>query len=51
LKRPWQDGTSHLVFEPLDSLARLAALTPRPRIDLIIYDGVSPPTPGCERLW
>jgi hypothetical protein len=43
LKRPWQDGTSHLVFEPLDLLARLAALTPRPRINLIIYHGVLAP--------
>ena len=43
LKRPWQDGTSHLVFEPLDLLARLAALTPRPRINLILYHGVLAP--------
>ena len=43
LKRPWQDGTSHLVFEPLDLLARLAALTPRPRINLIVYHGVLAP--------
>ena len=28
LKRPWADGTTHLEFEPLDLLARLAALTP-----------------------
>ena len=43
LKRPWQEGTSHLVFEPLDLLARLAALTPRPRVNLIIYHGVLAP--------
>jgi hypothetical protein len=52
LKRPWQDGTRHLVFEPLDLVARLAALTPRPRINLIIsITGSSPRTPGCGRLW
>jgi hypothetical protein len=43
VKRPWQDGTSHLVFEPLDLLARLAPLTPRPRINLILYHGVLAP--------
>ena len=39
LKRPWADGTTHLEFEPLDLLARLAALTPRPRINLVLYHG------------
>jgi Putative transposase len=40
LKTAWADGTSHLVFEPLELLARLAALTPRPRINLVFYHGV-----------
>ncbi|HEV8676687.1 MAG TPA: transposase, partial [Methylomirabilota bacterium] len=31
LKAAWRDGTTHLVFEPLEFLAKLAALTPRPR--------------------
>jgi hypothetical protein len=35
LKTAWSDGTSHLVFAPLDLLARLAALVPRPRVNLI----------------
>lgn len=43
LKAKWADGTSHLVFEPLDLLARLAALTPRPRINLIFYHGMLAP--------
>jgi hypothetical protein len=43
LKSAWADGTSHLVFEPLDFLARLAALTPRPRVNLIFYHGVLAP--------
>ena len=25
-KSPWRDGTTHVVFEPLDYLSRLAAL-------------------------
>jgi len=43
LKAAWADGTSHLIFEPQDLLARLAALTPRPRINLIFYHGVLVP--------
>jgi hypothetical protein len=36
LKTPCRDGTTHLVFEPLDSMARLAALVPKPRVHLQI---------------
>ena len=28
LKTPYRDGTTHVIFEPLDFLARLAALVP-----------------------
>ena len=35
-----------LVFEPLDLLARLAAIVPRPRVDLILYHGVLAPNAG-----
>ena len=31
LKTPYRDGTTHVVFEPLDFIARLAALEPKPR--------------------
>jgi hypothetical protein len=31
------------VFEPLDFLARLAALVPRPRVNLTRYHGVFAP--------
>jgi hypothetical protein len=31
------------VFEPLDLLARLAAIVPRPRVNLILYHGVLAP--------
>src|SRR5206468_7375165 len=34
LKAEWTDGTTALVFEPVELLERLAALTPRPRINL-----------------
>ncbi|MGH7323535.1 MAG: transposase [Candidatus Rokuibacteriota bacterium] len=43
LKAAWADGTNHLVFEPRELLARLAALTPRPRINLVFYHGVLAP--------
>ncbi len=42
-KTPWAGGTSHVVFEPVDFLARLAALIPRPRINLVFYHGVLAP--------
>ena len=32
LKTPYRDGTTHVFFEPLDFLARLAALVPKPRV-------------------
>jgi hypothetical protein len=51
LKAPWADGTTHLVFEPLELLERLAALVPRPRINLIVYHGVlAPHARGRDRL-
>jgi ribosomal protein S27E len=34
LKTPYRDGTTHVIFEPLDFIARLAALVPRPRMDM-----------------
>jgi len=40
MKRPWKDGTTSLVFEPLDLVGRLAALVPPPRFNLIRYHGV-----------
>jgi hypothetical protein len=43
LKTPYRDGTTHVVFEPLDFMARLAALVPRPRAHLTRYHGVFAP--------
>ena len=43
LKRAWRDGTTHLLFEPVEFLEKLAALTPRPAINLILYHGVLAP--------
>ena len=43
LRHRWADGTTHLRFDPLELLERLAVLTPRPRVTLILYDGVLAP--------
>ncbi len=43
LRRRWANGTTHLVFEPVELLERLAALVPRPRINLVLYHGVLAP--------
>jgi hypothetical protein len=43
LKTAWHDGTSHLLFEPIEFLEKLAALTPRPEVNLLIYHGVLAP--------
>jgi hypothetical protein len=40
LKTPYRDGTTHVIFEPLDFMARLAALIPRPRANLTRFHGV-----------
>ena len=43
LRHPWSDGTMALVFDPVELLERLAALTPRPRVNLFLYHGVLAP--------
>jgi hypothetical protein len=43
LKSAYRDGTTHVVLEPLDFLARLAALVPPPRMHLTRYHGVFAP--------
>ena len=43
LKTPCRDGTTHVIFEPLDFIARLAALAPKPRVNLSRCHGVFPP--------
>ena len=40
LKTPYRDGTTHVIFEPLDFIARLAALVPKPPVNLTHIHGV-----------
>jgi len=50
LKHPFRDGTTHVLFEPLDFIARLAALVPRPRTHLIRFHGLFAPNARHRRL-
>lgn len=43
LRHAWSDGTTHILFEPTELLERLAVITPRPRINLVLYYGVLAP--------
>jgi hypothetical protein len=43
LKTAYRDGTTHVIFEPEDFIARLAALVPKPRAHLTRYHGVFAP--------
>jgi len=40
LKTPYRDGTTHVIFEAVDFIAKLAALDPEPRVDLTRFHGV-----------
>jgi hypothetical protein len=40
LKTPYREGTTHVYFRPVDFLARLAALVPKPRVNLTRFHGV-----------
>ena len=50
LKTPYRDGTTHVIFEPLDFIAKLAALIPKPRTNLTRFHGVFAPNskPSCS---
>jgi hypothetical protein len=42
-KQPFRNGSTHVVLEPLDFIAQLAALVPRPRLNLTRFHGVFAP--------
>jgi hypothetical protein len=42
-KHPFRDGSTHVLLEPLDFIARLAALVPRPRLNLTRFHGIFAP--------
>jgi hypothetical protein len=43
LKTPYSDGTTHVIFEPLDFIAKLASLVPKPKVNLTRFHGVFAP--------
>jgi hypothetical protein len=43
LKHRWRDGTTHMVFAPMEFMEKLAALVPAPRVNLVRYHGVLAP--------
>jgi hypothetical protein len=49
LKTPYRDGTTHIILEPLDFIARLAALVPKPRVNLTRFHGVFAPNSALRR--
>lgn len=50
LKTPYRNGTTHVIFEPLDFIARLAALVPKPRVNLTRFHGVFAPNSKHRKL-
>ncbi len=43
LKTPWRDGTTHILMTPLQLVEKLVALIPRPRVNMIRYNGAFAP--------
>ena len=43
LKTSYSNGTTHVIFETLDFIARLAALVPKQRVNLTRFHGVFAP--------
>jgi hypothetical protein len=43
LRRPWRDGATALLLDPVELLERLAALVPPPRRPLVAYRGLLAP--------
>lgn len=50
LRRRWQDGTTHFVFEPLELIEKLVALVPFPRSNRVHYSGVLAPNACLRKL-
>jgi hypothetical protein len=48
LKRPWPDGRTHLVLEPVAFLRRLVGIIPPPRRHLVRYSGVFGPASNAR---
>jgi hypothetical protein len=50
LKTPWRNGTTHVIFEPLDFISRLVSLVPQPRVNLTRFHGIFAPNSKYRAL-
>jgi hypothetical protein len=53
LKTPYRNGTTHVthvIFEPLDFMAKLAALIPKPKVNLTRFHGVFAPNSQYRKI-
>jgi ribosomal protein S27E len=50
LKTPYRDGTTHVFFDPIDFIGKLAALIPPPRLNLTRFFGVFAPNSNLRAL-
>lgn len=49
LKTPYSDGSTHVIFEPLDFISKLAFLVPKPRVSLTRFARIIPDTHPLRR--
>jgi hypothetical protein len=40
LQTSYRDGTTNVIFEPLDFISKLASLVPKPKVNLTRFHGV-----------
>jgi len=50
LKRPWSDGTTHLIFTPLELVAKLVPLIWAPKVNRLRYHGCFAPNAKIRSL-
>jgi len=50
LKRRWRDGTTHVIYEPLELMERLAALVHPPRFNITRFYGIFAPSASLRPL-
>ena len=46
----WRNGATHMIFDPLDLIGKLAALVPPPRFNVIRYHGMLAPASRLRAL-
>ena len=48
LRHPWRDGTTAMIFDPMELMERLAVLVPPPWSHLVRYHGILAPNASCR---